>query len=535
MPPMSRSSRDTTFNKTGSWRYLRPLNEEKPAPCTLACPAGTDIPRALGLLSDGRFEDAYRVIKDHNPLPGVCGRVCYHPCELACNRKDFDEAASIQAMERFLADACAGKVEYPERAARRAEKIAVAGSGPAGLSCAYFLAREGFQVTIFEAEKEAGGMLRTGIPCYRLPRRELDREIEDLTRLGVEFRLGCRVGKDVSISSLRRNFDAVFYAGGAHRSLEIGIPGEALGKVHSGLEFLKRVNAGRPLRLGREVVVVGGGNTAIDAARVALRLGRRPLLVYRRSRKEMPAVPEEVLEAEREGVRFEFQATPIRIESRNGKLAVQMMRTQLGEPDESGRRRPVAVPGSGFTIECDALLEAVGEQADFRIFGESGKDALLEAGVVLGGDAADGAGTVVDAIASGKRAAQQIMGRFLSLRELPRQRRWKGRAAEFRDLNLDYFQHAARAVPPHPPAYRRIRDFDEVVGPLTLEQAVREAHRCFACGLCTACDNCWVFCPEAAVSRVDGRYRIDFEFCKGCGLCAQECPRGVISLTEEER
>ncbi len=532
---MSRSSEDTTFNKTGSWRYLRPVSQEKPAPCVQACPAGTNIPRVLGLLAEGRLEDAYRAVKEDNPLPGVCGRVCYHPCELSCNRKDFDRAASIQALERFLADACEGKIDYPERAAARAEKVAIAGSGPAGLSCAYFLAREGFQVTIFEAEDEPGGMLRVGIPRYRLPREALDREIRDLTRLGVDFRLGCRVGKDVTISSLHRDFDAVFYAGGAHRSLPVGIPGEDLGQVLSGLGFLKQVNAGRPLKIGREVVVLGGGNTAIDAARVALRLGAKPLLVYRRSREEMPAVPEEVVEAQQEGVRFQFQAMPVRIARRNGKLAVQMIRTQLGEPDESGRRRPSPISGSEFTVECDTLLAAVGEQADFRIFGESGKENLLEAGVVLGGDAADGAGTVIDAIASGKRAAWEIMGRFLAPEDLPPGRDTKGRGAGFQDLNLDYFQHAARAVLPHQPVHSRIRDFDEVVGPLTFEQAMREAQRCFSCGLCTACDNCWVFCPEAAVSRVDGLYRINFEFCKGCGLCAQECPRGVISLVEEER
>ncbi len=542
-PACAVSASDTQFNKTGSWRYLRPINRDKLAPCRNACPAGTDIPRVLTLAADGRLLEAYQKILEENPLPAICGRVCYHPCELACNRRHFDEPASIQALERFLAEACQDREVLPLPLNTRGEKVAVVGSGPAGLACAWFLAREGVQVTVFEAEKKAGGMLRVGIPRYRLPRPVLDRDIQRIARLGVEFRLGCRVGRDVSVDELHRGFDAVFVASGAHRSRSLGLAGEDLPGVMSGLGFLKRLNAGRPPKIGADVLVIGGGNTAIDAARAAVRLGSRALIAYRRGRDEMPAVPEEVAEAEREGVEFLFQAAPKAFRQKGRHLEVELVSTTLGEPDESGRRRPVETPGSEFRLLCHNVMEATGEQPDFRIFGRrgsrdrhgDGREALLDAGFLLGGDAATGPKTVVEAIASGKEAAREILLRFNGRQTAPGESPKDLPLADYASLNTGYFQNSARARPAHMPVLERIDGFSEVVAGLTREQALREARRCFSCGVCNACDNCWVFCPEAAVKRVGGVYHLNLDFCKGCGICAHECPRGVISLCEEEQ
>ncbi len=534
-PPAPISSGDTRYNKTGGWRYLRPVSEEKLAPCRHACPAGTDIPRVLSLLASGRLEEAYQKIIEENPLPGVCGRVCYHPCELACNRQAFDQPAAIQAAERFLADTCENGAPVPLPHGARPERVAIVGSGPAGLSCAWFLARGGFKVTVFEADREAGGMLRSGIPPYRLPRAALDREIDRFVRMGVTFRLNCRVGGEVSTSSLGRCFDAIFVATGAHRSTPLGIPGEESPAVLSGLDFLKRLNAGDPMGLGREVLVVGGGNTAIDAARAAIRLGSRATVAYRRARGDMPAVPDEIAEAEVEGVEFLFQAAPKRILRHRHHLSVELVKTTPGVPDASGRPLPVEAPGSQFQLRFHSILTAIGESPDLGGLAENpqaAREELSALGCLLGGDAATGPRSVVEAIASGKRAAREIMARF-GLKH-PASSEGAAKPIPFRDLNTAYFAPLRRAKPPRQSARSRIEDFTEVVGGITREQALAEATRCFSCGVCNACDNCWVFCPEGAVTRLDGQYKIDLDFCKGCGICARECPRGVVSLHEEE-
>ncbi len=548
LPPMAVSRSDTTANKTGSWRYLRPVIREKLAPCRHACPAGTDLPRVLRMIGEGRWREAHQLILEENPLPGVCGRVCYRPCETACNRRHFDEAASIQALERFVADVC---FDLPPEAAqpqRRKERIAIIGTGPAGLSCAYFLAREGFPVTMIEAASKPGGMLRTGIPRYRLPRRVLDREIGNIARLGVQILLDCRVGEQVTLQQLQQAFEAIFVATGAHRSVSLDLPGGNRAKIMPGLEFLKLVNAGQPPEIGKEVLVIGGGNTAMDAARAALRLRSRPLVAYRRSRAEMPAIPDEVEQAESEGVAFQFLASPLRLRKRNGRIEVEMIRMELGEMDSSGRPRPVSVPGSEFTLIVDSVLEAVGEGSELAdlaqglLVSEKGSQVLSEkeslqfleaGGLLVGGDAATGAGTVVEAIASGKRAARQIVSRFSREREVVRPAEEPGTGIPFSDLHLETFTRSPRKDPPHRSVAERIARFTEVVGPLDAAAAVAEARRCFSCGVCNQCDNCWVFCPEGAVSRGADGYRLNLDYCKGCGICVQECPGGVISLVQE--
>jgi 2-oxoacid:acceptor oxidoreductase delta subunit (pyruvate/2-ketoisovalerate family) len=538
MPPMAVSLADMGHNRTGSWRYLRPVYSEKLAPCKNACPVGNDIPRILSLVSEGRYEDAWRLFRETSPLPGVCGRVCYHPCESFCNRKNFDEALSIAAIERFVADACFDlEEEIPERP-RRSEKVAIVGSGPAGLTCAYFLAKDGYAVTVFEAASQPGGMLRLGIPPYRLPREVLDREIESIARWGVEFRTNTKIGQDIEIEDLWERYDAVFIATGAHRSRALNIPGEEL--ALQGLEFLKAVNTGKTLEIGKTVLIIGGGNTAMDCARTALRLGAQPIVVYRRTRQEMPAIAEEIEEAEHEGVQFEFLAAPTGVRRVGGRVEVQFIRMQLGEPDASGRRRPVPIPGSDFVMYADAVLKAVGEEPELSFLSETlqtsegiviqrSHGVLERAGIFLGGDAQTGPSTVAQAMRSGKEAARAIRS-FLRGERKPKPQQLE----EALRVNFNYFVRQPRVPTPQLPVAERIASFAETKRAISSDQARAEASRCFSCGVCNNCDNCWVFCPDAAIARVDGRYEVNYDFCKGCGVCAEECPRNVISLVEEE-
>jgi 2-oxoacid:acceptor oxidoreductase delta subunit (pyruvate/2-ketoisovalerate family) len=548
-PAFAMSTGDMAWNKTGSWRYMRPRYEDKVPPCTVGCPTGEKIPQYFALVKQKKYTAAWHLILEDNPLPGVCGRVCYHPCESACNRTELDEPIAINQMERFVADQNFHN-SFPDhfRVARNGLRVAVIGSGPAGLSAAYQLARRGYEPVIFEAHPEAGGMLRVGIPRYRLPRRVLDKELADIQSLGVQFRLNTRVGRDVPWAALQRDYAAILIATGAHRNRTLGVPGETLEGISNGLEFLTRYNLTGESHLARRVLVVGGGNTAIDTARTALRLGAEVTIVYRRSRAEMPAVPEEIEAAESEGIRWQFLTTPVAFLG-NGKLEkVRLIRMRLGEPDASGRRRPIPVDGSEFEVEVDQVLLAIGEQPvlDFlpeEIPREWGRVAVSPAqvagrdGVFACGDAAAGpVGTVVDAIATGKRAALAI-DQFLQTGTVSEP---APREAEvpFSAVNLDYFREAERP-PRRQLSHRQARTgFDEVNLGLEPAEAVRETERCFSCGTCTYCDTCLIFCPDVAIRRNPGAdggngYTINYDYCKGCGVCVQECPRNAMSFVEE--
>lgn len=545
-PPVSCSLTDSRSNKTGSWRYLRPRYQECPAPCQTACPAGTDIPRILHLVGESKLEEAYRTIRLTNPLPGVCGRVCPHPCEASCNRSLFDEPAAIQSVERYIADHFHDYREYTNSGIRNS-RVAVVGSGPAGLSCAYFLAGERVETHLFEAHQQAGGMLRFGIPRFRLPADVLDREIQQIAMRGVEFHLGCPIGQDLSLDRLRQSFDAVFLATGAHQSRSLGIEGETGARVFSGLSFLRQINSGRPLQIGKEVLVVGGGNTAIDCARASLRLGSRPIVLYRRRQSEMPAIEDEIREAREEGIQFIFLASPVQFCDVDGGLQATFLRMRPGATDSSNRSRPVPIPGSEFNLFADSVITAIGEQADLALLSKKDRDRieagsravpsqLVREGLFLGGDARTGPGTVVEAVAAGRSAAFEIL-QYLNLEPLHIGERKFERAGSVTpdSINLDYFTHAPRARVARVPARQRSLGFEEVIRGMTADQALSEARRCFSCGFCNLCDNCRIFCPETAVFRTDSGYRIDLDYCKGCGICATECPRGVITLEQEEQ
>jgi len=520
-------------NKTGNWRYLRPVYEEKMPPCSNACPAGNNLQGFISLIREEKLLDAWRLIKETSPLPGVCGRVCPHPCEQECNRGEYDEAMSIHALERLAADyALNEKVSDKLGVSPGKERIAIVGSGPAGLSCAYFLAKDGYQVTVFEALPAIGGMLRVGIPEYRLPREILDKEIADIEALGVSFKTNTKID---NVKELK-DYDAVFIATGAHSSRALEVPGENLAGVISGTDFLRKLNLDGDLQIGKSVVVIGGGNTAIDAARSALRLGAKSTIVYRRTRDEMPAVEEEVEAAGKEGIDIVYLAAPTRITARGSKTReVEFTRMRLGKPDATGRKRPIPIKGSTFTMNVETVISAIGESPDLSLLPQQIE--LSEMGGKLegiqtfgGGDAVTGAGRVVDAIASAKRAARSIDS-CLRGREVE-----DGQAKElapFEDINTAYFPRQAAVKMPEVSVRKRTSNFSEINLGISAKEGIKEATRCFSCGVCKECNNCLYFCPDICVSVKDGGYEVDYDYCKGCGICSHECMTGVIRMATE--
>ena len=532
-PKVAVSVASMAWNRTGAWRNLVPVHRDRPAPCGPACLAGADVRGFLALAAARRWQDALDLIRAVNPLPGVTGRVCPHPCETACNRGGLDAPPAIGAIERFLAARGELRRIPAEGYRRRTARVAVVGAGPAGLSTAYHLARLGYPVTLFEGRDRPGGLLRYGIPAYRLPRAVLDAELAALFAWGIDFRGGQRLGANLAWEAVR-GFDAACVATGLGATRGLGVLGAEHPRVLDGVAFLDRVNRGEAVAVGRRVVVVGGGNTAVDAARVARRLGAEATILYRRTRAEMPAIAAEVEAALEEGVAIEFQATPTAVRPRGGALAVAAVRTEMGAPDSTGRRTPRPIPGTDFTLEADTVIAAVGESADLSalppgLLVPEGPAApaggTTAAGIFVGGDLGTRAGTVAAAICDGARAAGRIHA-FLEGADVPEE--VVPPPVGFEELHLDTIAPAPRAPARLLDLPARLRGFDEVDRGLGARRAAREAARCLHCGACTACDLCWAFCPDAAILRP--HYLIDLEHCKGCGICAAECPRAAILL-----
>ncbi|TEU11492.1 MAG: FAD-dependent oxidoreductase [Anaerolineales bacterium] len=497
------------------------------APCKNACPAHIDVQGYVALIAQSKYKEALALIYKTVPFPGTLGRVCPHPCETACNRDGVDEPVAICILKRFVADEVLFEEvilpkDQEESEGGADKKVAVVGAGSAGLTAAYFLALGGYKVTVFEALPVAGGMMVLGIPAYRLPREVLQEEIRHVESLGVEIRLDTPLGLGgVSLEELRRDYDAVFLGIGAHKGYRLNIPGEELAGVLSGVEFLRDLNLGKGVRVGRKVAVIGGGNVAIDAARSSVRLGAESVtILYRRSRAEMPASPWEVADAEEEGVRIEFLASPVRILGEGGQVTgVECIRMKLGEPDATGRRRPIPVEGTESVVEADTVICAIGQAPALEPLGEAvqgTRRGLIEVnpvtmetnipGVFAGGDAVSGPATVIEAIAAGKRAAEAIdlylQGKSMELPEPA----WHVVSLEEVEgqFRMPLSQRAAmrsrQEVPKLAPE-ERVRSFAEVELGLTEEDARAEAVRCLNCAVCSECMECVLACQVQAIDH----------------------------------
>ena len=525
-------------NHTGSWRTSRPVYVDRLPPCNNACPAGENIQAWLFHAESGNYEKAWRSLVENNPLPATMGRVCYHPCEGACNRGRLDATVGINSVERFLGDeAIKHGWKFDAPATRSGKRVLVVGSGPAGLSAAYHLARRGHQVTLREAAAIAGGMMRFGIPKYRLPRDVLEAEIARIVDLGVELQLNARVDK--VLDAMQEGFDAVFLGVGAHIAKRAYIPAGDANKIMDAVSVLHDMEggAGETPLLGRRVVVYGGGNTAIDVARTAKRLGaEESIIVYRRTREKMPAHDFEVEEALQEGVMMKWLST-IKEAGEDGLMVEKMALDDNGFPQPTGEYE---------TIAADSLVLALGQDVDLSLLENvpglvtEGGNVKVDAGmmtghpgVFAGGDMAGNDRTVTVAVGHGKKAARAIDAwlKGVAFEQPP-----KREVATFERLNTWYYSDSPKTLRPVLDIIRRQSTFEEVLGGLDESNALFEARRCLSCGNCFECDNCYGVCPDNAVIKLGPgkRFEFNYDYCKGCGMCATECPCGAIKIESEE-
>ena len=522
-------------NHTGTWRTMRPVYVDRLPPCNHACPAGENIQGWLAHAESGDYEAAWRVLTQDNPLPAVMGRVCYHPCESACNRAGLDAAVGINSVERFLGDEALRRgwqFDTPGRGTGK--RVLVIGAGPSGLSAAYHLARAGHDVLIRDAGPYAGGMMRFGIPKYRLPRDVLDAEVARIAALGVSIELNSKVG---NIAESMKGFDAAFLAVGAHIGKRAYIPAGSSARILDAVSVLRSMEGKEKPMLGRRVVVYGGGNTALDVARTAKRLGaEEAIIVYRRTRERMPAHDFELEEALQEGVLVKWLATI----KHAGGASITVEKMVL---DDKGFPQPT---GELETLAADSVVLALGQDVDLSLLddvpGIERSDGVVRVGanmmtghpgIFAGGDMVPSERTVTVAVGHGKKAARHIDA---WLRGQGYEKPAPHEAATFERLNTWYYSDAPKTVRPMLDSIRRQSSFDEVQGGLDESNALFEARRCLSCGNCFECDNCYGVCPDNAVVKLGPgkRFEFNYDYCKGCGLCAAECPCGAIKMIPEE-
>jgi 2-oxoacid:acceptor oxidoreductase delta subunit (pyruvate/2-ketoisovalerate family) len=541
-------------------------------PCRAACPAHVNVQAYVALIQRGKFKEAVEVIRKDLPFPAICGRVCFSPCEDACARVNLDQAVAVRALKRLVADIEReqGRVSAEPVPKKYSDKVAIIGAGPAGLTAAYELAKLGYPVTVFERMAEPGGMMRHCIPDFRLEKFVVANEIAYIKDLGVEIKTGVEFGKDITIESLRKDgYKAVFIAIGTQLGMKLNVPGEDLEGVVNAVDFLKAIALGKQIAVGERVAVIGGGNTAIDAARTAKKLGAKEVMIlYRRSREEMPALPHEVELAEKDGIKFHFLVAPKQIIGENGRVkAVECLRMRLGEPDESGRRRPIPIAFSEHQYEVDMVIPALGQVAETsslppELLSKEKRGLPVQVdpltmetnvpGVFAGGDIATGPASIIEAVGAGKRAAVSIH-RYLTGQDLRKDREeekivettW---VKDWQLLEKKERRYDAPIEKPHL-SFEEAREYLE-----KLKQKARfEAFRCLGCGpcaeclasmdlcegdkavvdegKCVGCNVCAVVCPFEAIKKNEkGVAQVDEDLCKGCGLCAARCPEQAITM-----
>jgi len=545
------TTRTTEGIRTGTWRAALPRHIQAPSPCHAACPVHGDIAEWIGQARAGDLRGAWRTLSRHNPFPATIGRVCHHPCERACNRAEHDEALSICRLERWVGDtALAHGWAYEPPARARSERVAVVGGGPSGLSAAYHLRRRGYAVTVFEAQAGLGGVMRDGIPAYRLARTVLEGEIDRLVALGIEVRCGVRFDDTAALEALRTSFDAVYLAIGARRRKRLRILDYAQPWVMDGAQFLERASRGAAPALGRRVAVIGGGSAAMDVARSARRAGHDVTVLALERRDTMPAQAEEIVEALEEGIVLVDGA--MLLDATPGADGLHLRAVQVrAERGADGDPVVTPVPDSGFALAADAIVTAIGQDPELAVFGpqyafERGllrTDASGATGVPrawAGGDVASGARFVSEAIGMGERAAVDIdrtlraaAGEAVEPPHAGRGAAWP--AVTLAAINLHEHPKRPRAASRRRDAAERLAGDAEVQLALGDGEARHEAARCFSCGTCTHCDNCITYCPDLAVRHAGGGYEVLGDYCKGCGVCVSQCPTGSMTMVEELR
>ena len=545
-PPPTEKDGQRLF-PTGNFRFYRPVYRDKTPPCNNACPTGEQIQKYLDYVKHERYLDGYLTILNDNPMPSVTGRVCYHPCETACNRAAHDEPIGIRSVERFLGDYGLALPEDPIAGTLpplNGTTVAIVGSGPAGLACAYHLRRRGYSSVIFEVLEKPGGMLRAGIPHWHLPEEILDAEVAKLVALGgIEIRCGVRAGRDVSWDELR-SYPAAFLALGQDVGRRLPVEGIEARGVTGALEFLREAGLGRPVQVGRQVLVIGGGNTASDAARSAIRLGGgEATIASLEAEDELLIVPEDLIQAREEGVAFAPNTSLVKVLSEDGHVTGAVLcDARLGK-DASGAVRPELIPGTEREVACDTILVAIGQIQQLEWLPDRLSDrgvitadqhGRVEGNIFVGGDVMRGPSMVVDALGDGKRAARDI-DRVLTAEALGPEP--EVQVMSYQGLNAAYFRHAPRIEAPLTLAAERRRNQQvEVTLAYSQEEAIAEADRCMSCGVCNGCDNCYIVCPDVSVmrdTRENGHYAIRTTYCKGCLVCVQECPTGCLEKVPE--
>jgi len=564
---ISRSNISTEINKTGTWRFMRPKYHEKTAPCSAACPAGEDIARIEMLSNQGRYKDAVETILLENPFPSVCGRVCFHPCETVCNRAGLDDPVAIHDLERFIGD-MAIKDELTlklKKSPENGKTVCIVGAGPSGLAASYFLSQLGYSCDIYEARSEPGGILRWGIPRYRLPDDVVASEIERIKKTGVNIICNKPVTQNF-LQDIKNRYHAYFIGCGHGRSLKMNIPGENM--AFDGLEFLNLLRMGKLSPSNGTAAVIGGGNTAIDVARSLVRLGTSTTLIYRRRKQDMPAFKDEVEMAYEEGVSIMELYSPLEINKDNGEyiLSLQRMKTSGMETDR-GRARVVPDGRIMQHLRVRKIIVAIGAEpsAPWQLPSRENAETLClshctftasKPPLLFGGDLTNTTKSVADAVASGKQAAMALdiffkQGRHAIADHLNSCLVGNGPALSMEcymggkrsirnpqivshdDINLDYFSRKHRVEKEQLAINKRLKSFEEIESTFSKNQTMEETRRCYNCGICNACDNCRIFCPEIAVILQGGKRKINLDYCKGCGICVVECPRNAMDLEEE--